>query len=78
MYIDIEHKSRNISRFFGVITAMSEDHPVGLQNSKFGITMQCSHMIYFAGSGSSLGDGSILSDGYVSLGGDMIDEFDYI
>jgi hypothetical protein len=78
VFFDIEHKSRNISRFFGVITDMSEDHPVGKQHGKFGITMQCSHMIYFAGSGSSLGDGSILSDGYVSLGGDMIDEFDYI
>ena len=51
---------------------MSEDHPVGLQFGKFGITMRCSHMIYMNSTGA------ILSDGYVSLGGDMIDEFKYI
>tara|TARA_R100000805_G_C3614259_1_gene115396 strand:- start:1347 stop:1907 length:561 start_codon:yes stop_codon:yes gene_type:complete len=72
VYYDITHKSGNISRFFGVITDMSEDHPVGLQFGKFGLTMQCSHMIFMDSSGS------ILSDGYVSLGGDLIDEFDYI
>jgi hypothetical protein len=72
VYFDVEHKSGNISRFFGVITDMSEDHPVGLQFGKFGITMRCSHMIYMDSTGA------ILSDGYVSLGGDMIDEFKYI
>tara|TARA_Y100000004_G_scaffold165273_1_gene196020 strand:- start:1090 stop:3810 length:2721 start_codon:yes stop_codon:yes gene_type:complete len=72
VYIDITHKSGNISRFFGVITDMSEDHPVGLQFGKFGLTLQCSHMIYMNSSGN------ILSDGYVSLGGDLIDEFRYI
>ena len=72
VYFDVTHKSGNISRFFGVIISMSEDHPVGLQHGKFGVTMQCSHMIYMNSSGN------ILSDGYVSLGGDMIDEFNYI
>jgi len=72
VYFDVTHKSGNISRFFGVIISMSEDHPVGLQHGKFGVTMQCSHMIYMDSSGN------ILSDGYVSLGGDMIDEFKYI
>jgi hypothetical protein len=72
VYFDITHKSGNISRFFGVIISMSEDHPVGLQHGKFGVTMQCSHMIFMNSSGN------ILSDGYVSLGGDMIDEFNYI
>ena len=72
VYFDITHKSGNISRFFGVIISMSEDHPVGLQHGKFGVTMQCSHMIFMNSSGN------ILSDGYVSLGGDLIDEFNYI
>ena len=72
VYFDVDHKSGNISRFFGVITDMSEDHPVGLQFGKWGITMVCSHMIYMNSSGV------MLSDGYVSLGGDLIDEFRYI
>ena len=72
VYFDVDHKSGNISRFFGVITDMSEDHPVGLQFGKWGITMVCSHMIYMDSTGT------ILSDGYVSLGGDLIDEFRYV
>ena len=72
VYIDITHESGNISRFFGVITSMSEDHPVGNQYGKFGVTLQCSHMITMNSSGA------ITSDGYISLGGDLIDEFKYL
>ena len=72
VYFDITHKSGNISRFFGVITDMSEDHPVGLQFGKFGLSMQCSHMITMNSSGT------ITSDGYISLGGDMVDEHKFI
>ena len=72
VYIDITHESGNISRFFGVITSMSEDHPVGSQYGKFGVTLQCSHMITMNSSGA------ITSDGYISLGGDLIDEFKYL
>ena len=72
VYYDVTHKSGNISRFFGVITSMSEDHPVGIQFGKFGVVMQVSHMIYMNSSGV------MQSDGYVSLGGDLIDEFRYI
>ena len=71
VYMDITHNSGNISRFFGVIISMSEDHPVGKQYGKFGLNMQVSHMIYMNSSGA------IQSDGYVSLGGDLIDEFRY-
>jgi hypothetical protein len=72
VYMDVTHKSGNISRFFGVITNMSEDHPTSNQIPKFGLSMQVSHMIYMNSSGV------IQSDGYVSLGGDNIDEFKYI
>ena len=51
---------------------MSEDHPTSNQIPKFGLSMQVSHMIYMNSSGV------IQSDGYVSLGGDNIDEFKYI
>ena len=72
VYFDITHESGNISRFFGVITDMSEDHPVGKQYGKFGLSMQCSHMITMNSSGV------ITSDGYISLGGDMVDEHKFI
>jgi len=71
VYIDVTHQSGNISRFFGVITSMSEDHPVGKQYGKFAVTMQVSHMITMNSSGT------ITSDGYMSLGGDIIDEYKY-
>jgi len=72
IYLDVTHKSGNISRFFGVLTDMTEDHPAGKQIPKFGLSMQVSHMIYMNSSGV------IQSDGYVSMGGDNIDEFKYI
>ena len=72
VYIDVTHQSGNISRFFGVITNMSEDHPVGKQYGKFAVNMQVSHMITMNSSGT------ITSDGYISLGGDMVDDYKYV
>ena len=72
VYLDVTHQSGNISRFFGVITNMSEDHPAGLQFGKFAVSMECSHMITMNSSGN------ITSDGYISLGGDMVDEYKFI
>ena len=72
VYLDVTHQSGNISRFFGVITSMSEDHPVGKQYGKFAVNMQVSHMITMNSSGT------ITSDGYISLGGDMVDDYKYV
>jgi hypothetical protein len=65
IYIDVEHRNGDRSRFFGIITEMSEDHPTGKVIPKFGLTMQISHMITMDSSGA------ILSNGYISLGGDI-------
>ena len=81
VYLDVDHKSGVTSRFFGVITDMSEDHPVGLQFAKFGITMQVSHMIQYNNTASTIDGveaGRMFTKNYVSLGGDMIDEPRYI
>jgi hypothetical protein len=72
LYIDVTHNNGDKSRFFGVITSMSEDHPTGGVIPKFGLQMQVSHMIMFNSSGT------ILTDGYISLGGEMLDEPRYI
>ena len=71
VYIDVEHSNGDFSRFFGVLTDMSEDHPTGKVIPKFGVTMEVSHMITMDSSGT------ILSDGYISLGGN-IDEPSYL
>ena len=71
VYLDVTHRNGDISRFFGVITSMSEDHPTGKVLPKFGLDMEVSHMITMNSSGT------MLSDGYISLGG-QIDEPKYI
>jgi hypothetical protein len=71
VYLDVTHTNGDISRFFGVITSMSEDHPTGKLKPKFGLDMAVSHMITIDSSGN------MLSDGYISLGG-QIDEPKYI
>ena len=71
VYLDVEHRNGDFSRFFGVLTDMSEDHPTGKVIPKFAVTMEVSHMI------TMNSGGNILSDGYISLGGN-IDEPSYL
>jgi len=71
VYLDVEHRNGDFSRFFGVLTDMSEDHPTGKVIPKFAVTMEVSHMITMDSGGI------ILSDGYISLGGN-IDEPSYL
>ena len=51
---------------------MSEDHPVGKQYGKFGITMQCTHILMIDSNGHKV------EDGFISLGGDPLDESKFI
>ena len=71
MYLDVDNENGDITRFFGLITSMSRDHPTGKVKPKFGINMTVTHMITMNSSGT------MLSDGYASLGG-KIDEPKYI
>ena len=71
VYLDVTHRNGDISRFFGIITSMSEDHPTGNVLPKYSLDMSISHMITMDSSGN------MLSDGYISLGG-QIDEPKYI
>ena len=65
VYLDVKHTDGGFSRFYGVIISMSKDHPTGGVIPKFGLDMTCSHMISFDSTGS------ITSDGYISLGGNI-------
>ena len=71
VYLDVDNENGDITRFFGLITSMSRDHPTGKVKPKFGINMTVTHMITMNSSGT------MLSDGYASLGG-KIDEPKYI
>ena len=65
VYMDADHEDGSKTRFFGVITSMSQDHPTSKMKPKFGIQLQVSHIITINSSGA------ITSDGYISLGGEV-------
>ena len=71
VYLDVSHSNGDITRLFGTILSMSEDHPTGKVKPKFAGQMQVSYVIQMDSSGT------MLSDGYISLGGE-IDEPKYV
>ena len=66
VFLDVTHKSGEKTRFYGIITAMSEDHPPGQQYPKYGIQMQISHLIELSSTGTLLSD-------KISIGGNIDD-----
>ena len=70
MFLDVTHKSGEKTRFFGVITGMSEDHPTGKQNPKYAVQMQVSHLIEMSSTGTLLSD-------KISIGGNIDDTRQY-
>jgi len=66
VFLDVTHKSGEKTRFFGVITGMSEDHPTGKQNPKYAVQMQVSHLIELSSTGTLLSD-------KISIGGNIDD-----
>ena len=71
VFLDVSHKSGEMTRFFGVITGMSEDHPVGKQHAKYGIKMQISHIIELDSSYNLLSD-------KISIGGEVDGRSQYV
>ena len=65
VFLDVDHKNGDTTRFFGTITEMSEDHPTGGMLPKYALSLQISSIAMFDSSGL------FLSDGMVSLGGEM-------
>ena len=70
VFLDVTHKSGEKTRFFGVITSMSEDHPTGKQNPKYAVQMQVSHLIEMSSTGALLSD-------KISIGGNIDDTRQY-
>ena len=75
VYLDVTRASRATEyiRFYGVITNMSEDYPVGLQNPKFAIDMAVEFVSEFDTDGTPIGEGYLMS-----LGGEILDEPKYL
>lgn len=67
VYYDLTHSDGDITRFFGIITDISEDHPTGKVKPKWAVNMTVSHIAEFDSSGNWI------SDGLVSLGGEIRD-----
>ena len=72
VYYDLTHADDSITRLFGVLTDMSEDFPTAKVIPKFAMTMQITHTLEINSSGV------IQDDGYVPLGGDVIDVGQYL
>ena len=70
IYYDFERPDGTFIRFYGVITEVSEDLPVGLQHPKFGVSMNVESIIEFSSTGTWVRQ--------QSLGGDIIDEPTFI
>ena len=67
---DFERPDGSFIRFYGIITSVSEDLPVGLQHPKFGINMDIEYIIEFSSTGTWVRK--------ESLGGDIADEPTYV
>ena len=70
VYYDFERPDGSFIRFYGIITSVSEDLPVGLQHPKFGINMDIEYIIEFSSTGTWVRK--------ESLGGDIADEPTYV
>ena len=65
VFYDLIHSDGDITRFFGIITDISEDHPTGSVKPKWAVNMTVSHIAEFDSTGNWI------SDGLVSLGGEI-------
>ena len=72
VYYDVTHKDDSITRLFGVMTDMSEDHPTAAIIPKFACNMKVTHIVELDSSGN------IQGNGYKPLGGDTIDVEQYL
>ena len=72
VYLDVEHSNGDFTRFYGVIKSMSESHATAKMLPKFSLDMIVSHIIEFDSSGT------ILSNDYISLGGNVDYEARYL
>ena len=71
VFLDVSHRSGDITRFFGVVTRLSEDHPAGKMFQKWAVTMQISHIL-------ELGSDGLINSDKISIGGALVDDGKYL
>ena len=71
VFYDITHKNNNKTRFYGIITDMNEQHPVGKGVNRYTVTMGVTHLVELDSSGN------ITSD-KISIGGTINDRRKFI
>ena len=71
IYLDITHTDSTKTRFFGVITRMSEDMPAGKMKPKWAVSVQCSHCIEMSSTG-------VMTSDKIALGGVITDVSKYL
>ena len=71
VFLDVSHRSGDITRFFGVVTRLTEDHPAGKMFQKWAVTMQISHIL-------ELGSDGLINSDKISIGGALVDDGKYL
>tara|TARA_R110002020_G_scaffold156069_6_gene337580 strand:+ start:2173 stop:5133 length:2961 start_codon:yes stop_codon:yes gene_type:complete len=71
VFLDVEHKSGEKTRFFGIISQVSEDHPAGKMIPKWAVTMNISHILELSSTGA-------ISSDRISIGGALVDDGKYL
>ena len=72
VYLDVLRPNGETIRFYGKISNMSEDNPTGMATPKFGVEMVVGYIAEFDE------NGAWVSDGLMALGGEIVDEPNYI
>jgi len=74
VYYDVEHKGDNTTtRMFGHIIDMAEDTPTGGVHPKFSCSLKITKTLEY-----NTTTGAITSNGYISLGGDLGGNYNYV
>jgi hypothetical protein len=71
VFLDVEHKSGEKTRFHGVISQVTEDHPAGAMIQKWAVTMNISHVLELSSTGA-------ISSDKISIGGALVDDGKYL
>tara|TARA_R100000808_G_scaffold20146_1_gene43608 strand:- start:2210 stop:6199 length:3990 start_codon:yes stop_codon:yes gene_type:complete len=66
VFLDITHNDDSKTRFYGVITSMSEDMPTGKMTPKWAVQFQCSYCVEMSSTGAMTSDkialGGVIND----------------
>ena len=71
VFLDVEHKSGEKTRFFGIISQVTEDHPAGNMYPKWAVTMNISHVLELSSTGA-------INSDKISIGGALVDDGKYL